>query len=153
MATTTTNYGLTKPEGSDFYDVGVQNDNMDIIDKQMKANAKDIAQLNSDMERTDFNITFLNSDYNFYGKSYEENGKVYINGNFHCISPSVGIKTCAFIPEGFRPTISTGSAAYTDDDVNFNNIGGIKIDKTGDITLYFPTEYSRRLYVSIVYDC
>ena len=48
MATTTTNYGLTKPEGSDFYDIGVQNDNMDIIDKQMKANAKDIAQLNSD---------------------------------------------------------------------------------------------------------
>lgn len=48
MATTTTNYGLTKPEGSDFYDIGAQNDNMDIIDKQMKANAKDIAQLNSD---------------------------------------------------------------------------------------------------------
>ena len=48
MATTTTNYGLTKPEGSDFYDIGVQNDNMDIIDKQMKANAKDIVQLNSD---------------------------------------------------------------------------------------------------------
>ena len=50
MATTTTNYGLTKPEGSDFYDIGVQNDNMDIIDKQMKANAKDIAQLNSDLK-------------------------------------------------------------------------------------------------------
>lgn len=49
MATTTTNYGLTKPEGSDFYDIGVQNDNMDIIDKQMKANAKDIAQLNSEL--------------------------------------------------------------------------------------------------------
>ena len=48
MATKTINYGLTKPEGSDFYDIGVQNDNMDIIDKQMKANAKDIAQLNSD---------------------------------------------------------------------------------------------------------
>ena len=50
MATKTTNYGLTKPEGSDFYDIGVQNDNMDIIDKQMKANAKDIAQLNSDYD-------------------------------------------------------------------------------------------------------
>ena len=52
MATKTTNYGLTKPEGSDFYDIGVQNDNMDIIDKQMKANAKDIAQLNSDLKNT-----------------------------------------------------------------------------------------------------
>ena len=49
MATKTTNYGLTKPEGSDFYDIGVQNDNMDIIDKQMKANANDIAQLNSEL--------------------------------------------------------------------------------------------------------
>ena len=57
MATTTTNYGLTKPEGSDFYDIGVQNDNMDIIDKQMKANAKDIAQLNSDLNnRIEFTI-------------------------------------------------------------------------------------------------
>lgn len=50
MATKTTNYGLTKPEGSDFYDIGVQNDNMDIIDKQMKANANGIKQLNSDMK-------------------------------------------------------------------------------------------------------
>ena len=48
MATKTTNYGLIKPDGADFYDVDVQNDNMDIIDKQMKANANDIAQLNSD---------------------------------------------------------------------------------------------------------
>lgn len=49
MATKTTNYGLTKPDGADFYDVDVQNDNMDIIDKQMKANANDIAQLNSEI--------------------------------------------------------------------------------------------------------
>ena len=48
MATKTTNYGLIKPDGADFYDVDVQNDNMDIIDKQMKANANDIEQLNSD---------------------------------------------------------------------------------------------------------
>ena len=50
MATKTTSYGLTKPDGADFYDVDVQNDNMDIIDKQMKANANDIAQLNSDLK-------------------------------------------------------------------------------------------------------
>ena len=50
MVTKTTNYGLTKPDGADFYDVDVQNDNMDIIDKQMKANANDIAQLNSDYD-------------------------------------------------------------------------------------------------------
>ena len=57
MATKTTNYGLTKPDGADFYDVDVQNDNMDIIDKQMKANANDIAQLNS--ERAFYQKYFL----------------------------------------------------------------------------------------------
>ena len=66
MATKTTNYGLTKPEGSDFYDIGVQNDNMDIIDKQMKANANDIAQLNSDLNnRIEFTITSIDSKYAF----------------------------------------------------------------------------------------
>ena len=48
MATKTKNYGLEKPDGTDFYDVDVQNSNMDIIDKQMKANANAITQLNSD---------------------------------------------------------------------------------------------------------
>ena len=48
MATKTTNYGLEKPDGTDFYDVDVQNSNMDIIDKQMKANANAITQLNPD---------------------------------------------------------------------------------------------------------
>ena len=50
MATKTTHYGLEKPDGTDFYDVDVQNSNMDIIDKQMKANANAITQLNSDYD-------------------------------------------------------------------------------------------------------
>ena len=153
MATKTTNYGLTKPDGADFYDVDVQNDNMDIIDKQMKANANDIAQLNSDLNnRIEFTITSIDSKYAFTGNSYKHNGKVYINGYFHCNSPSVGITTCFFVPEGFRPKIKCGSACYTDDDVNFNNIGAVKIDTNGDTTIYFPTVYSTCVYTSIVYD-
>ena len=153
MATKTTNYGLTKPDGADFYDVDVQNDNMDIIDKQMKANANGIEQLNSDLNnRIEFTITSIDSKYAFTGNSYKYNGKVYINGYFHCNSPSVGITTCFFVPEGFRPKIKCGSACYTDDDVNFNNIGAVKIDTNGDITIYFPTVYSRCVYTSIVYD-
>lgn len=64
MATKTTNYGLTKPEGSDFYDIGVQNDNMNIIDKQMKANAKDIAQLNSDKEYKTYSTDGISIEIN-----------------------------------------------------------------------------------------
>ena len=43
MAETTPNYGLTKPLASEFYDIGVQNENMDKIDQALKAVA-DAAQ-------------------------------------------------------------------------------------------------------------
>jgi len=45
MANKTTNYKLTKPLESEFYDVGVQNENMDKIDAQMKANEDAIEAL------------------------------------------------------------------------------------------------------------
>lgn len=38
MATQTTNYKLKKPDQSDFYDVKDFNDNMDIVDKELKNN-------------------------------------------------------------------------------------------------------------------
>ena len=45
MANKTTNYKLTKPLESEFYDVGVQNENMDKIDTQMKTNADAVEAL------------------------------------------------------------------------------------------------------------
>ena len=47
MATTTTNYGLTKPAGTDKYDISVFNGNADKIDAQMKANANAAATAKS----------------------------------------------------------------------------------------------------------
>lgn len=44
MATNTTNYNLVKPANGDYYDISVQNGNMDIIDARMKANADAIAE-------------------------------------------------------------------------------------------------------------
>jgi hypothetical protein len=43
MATTTPNYGLTKPATTDYYNISVPNANMDIIDTQMKTNATAIS--------------------------------------------------------------------------------------------------------------
>lgn len=37
MSTKTTNYNLVKPDASEFYDVGVPNGNMDIIDQNLKS--------------------------------------------------------------------------------------------------------------------
>ena len=45
MANQTENYKLTKPLASEFYDVEVQNGNMDKIDAQMKTNADGIKDL------------------------------------------------------------------------------------------------------------
>lgn len=39
MANKTTNYGLTKPLPEEFYDINVQNNNMDIIDTELKNRA------------------------------------------------------------------------------------------------------------------
>ena len=47
MATTTTNYSLTKPAGTDKYDISVFNNNADKIDAQMKANANAAATAKS----------------------------------------------------------------------------------------------------------
>ena len=63
-------------------------------------------QLNSDLNnRIEFTITSIDSKYAFTGNSYKHNGKVYINGYFHCNSPSVGITTCFFVPEGINRII------------------------------------------------
>ena len=50
MANKTENYELTKPLASEFYNVEVQNNNMDIIDAQMKANADAITALQDGQE-------------------------------------------------------------------------------------------------------
>ena len=56
MANKTTNYKLTKPLESEFYDVGVQNENMDKIDTQMKANAKFVL---ANLDKTSKLILFI----------------------------------------------------------------------------------------------
>jgi hypothetical protein len=41
----TTNYNLKKPESTDFYNVDDSNDNMDIIDTEMKSQSDKITTL------------------------------------------------------------------------------------------------------------
>lgn len=51
MATNTENYNLTKPSNEDFYDVQVQNDNMDIIDAKLKSLSDDIVTASADAKK------------------------------------------------------------------------------------------------------
>ena len=47
MATRTRNYNLIKPEGTDLVNIDDLNDNFDIIDTQLKANADGLANVQS----------------------------------------------------------------------------------------------------------
>jgi len=49
MPTKTTNYGLVKPTPEEYYNVEIQNANMDIIDTQIKADADNISALNTSL--------------------------------------------------------------------------------------------------------
>lgn len=51
MADKTTNYNLTKPSAEDFYDVDVQNGNMDTLDAALHAHESDTAKHNSATEK------------------------------------------------------------------------------------------------------
>ncbi|QHI72905.1 hypothetical protein [Aminipila terrae] len=52
MATTTTNYGLTKPAATEYYDIEIQNSNMDKIDTQMKQNADNMLKKDGSVQMT-----------------------------------------------------------------------------------------------------
>ena len=78
MATQTTNYKLTKPASTDFYDVEVQNENMDIIDNQLKKNQEEInnktienmgafGYIGALKEGTDLNSLLTTGSYTFTG--------------------------------------------------------------------------------------
>lgn len=111
-----------------------------------------LSQQNGKTEKENFSFTFSSDNYSFSGSTYKENERVYINGYFHNDNPKAGYVTCAFVPSGFRPKHTTGSAGYTDDGGIYNQVAGIKINANGDITIGYPTNYSMYVYVSIVYD-
>ncbi len=52
MATETINYGLVKPAGNEYYDVGIQNGNMDRIDAALKGNKEAIEEVGSQLAAT-----------------------------------------------------------------------------------------------------
>lgn len=51
MPNYTANYNLQKPTPEEFYDVGVQNNNMDVIDGAVKGVEDDLASLGADLEQ------------------------------------------------------------------------------------------------------
>lgn len=57
MPNYTANYNLQKPTPEEFYDVGVQNNNMDVIDGVVKGVEDDLASLGADLEQHKLDYT------------------------------------------------------------------------------------------------
>lgn len=103
MATTTNNLGLTKPAGSENYDVTVFGSNFQKIDDKLAAN--------TGMQRINY------SGDNSY-VSYQKIGHIVIVTVFHKASvatlASWGTLTIGTIPSGYRPPFSMVERAITD---------------------------------------
>lgn len=76
MPNTTTNYGLTKPLPEEFYDIGVHNDNMDIVDAELKKRATldDDGKIHSDQlpEITSSKTTIVTLTANGWSQGSDE---------------------------------------------------------------------------------
>lgn len=67
MATQTTNYGFTLPNYNEIADIDVINENMDLIDKQMKRNADGVVQAKSIVsDAYSGSLTYNVGDYCIY---------------------------------------------------------------------------------------
>lgn len=70
MATKTTNYKLTKPDSTDFYDVAEFNGNMDIMDAAIKGIADLTNNLSDKIDNLDFSVDIMvGATWNTAGKS------------------------------------------------------------------------------------
>ena len=108
MATKTPNYKLNKPAQTDFYDVDVQNENMDIID----------AALEKKVETEDFeeykDSSIVGED-GVHGIRYYD-GQLQVDdgsGNWNTASSGVEIEVDITVPTGSAVTATDGTTTLT----------------------------------------
>lgn len=102
MANYTTNYNLKKPLGSELYNVAVQNENMDLIDAAMKANADAIA-------KDEEGIAYRLGNTNTTGATLAVGTYVYVTGNTNGVSNGMYKVTTAIAANGSLTTSNLGS--------------------------------------------
>lgn len=54
MATNTTNYNLVKPSENEYYDININNSNLDIIDTEIKKINDTLSSVSTDAKSTSF---------------------------------------------------------------------------------------------------
>ena len=135
MATTTTNYGLTKPATTDNYDIGVFNGNADIADAQMKADhdlaAAAVQSATLGGTAVPKSGTVLQIPY----PTAAQVGAIPTNGNagsvngvvFHPSTARPGGISTGYV-YGFQSGEDTNSYVRADSNINSGTVGGYSFE-------------------------
>lgn len=104
MPNLTTNLGLKKPLESEFYDISVQNENLDIIDFNINQNETDIEALNTEITGAKSGIVgtlkqSLDEQY-IKGTSAKPFSDIYISNVLNLGTSSVGTSGYSKLPNG-----------------------------------------------------
>ena len=112
MADKTTNYNLTKPSGEDFYDVKVQNDNMDIIDGQLKGLHDNLDSVDTQLQTVNDNANNLSTEVN----------ETKINLNKHLGESNPHGITASTVGLGNVPNVATNDQTPTYEETAYASI-------------------------------
>ncbi|AVK85258.1 hypothetical protein C3943_17845 [Lysinibacillus sp. B2A1] len=133
MAEQTPNYNLTKPDIYEFYDVEVQNNNMDIIDAALKNSEQQLAE---HLEDITWHEAILMNGWqgNFkYGLDKHNNLHIRISINEGVTEHGTNIAT---LPEGYRPETYYAIVCDTKTTVDKSNVVTIGVNSDGRVAIY-----------------
>ena len=142
----TTNYGLKKPEKTDFYDVNVQNENMDTIDEKLKeleeGGGGDVSTVRYVSDEADENFDWVqvkDAEGNWINdhRAYTQRRDLYMTsaneGNFEAYAGNISGSTVS----SRLPTLTLGSEMVVTLSLSNNEMGqGVAISDLIDLSRY-----------------
>ena len=123
----TTNYDLNKPAQTDFYDVDVQNENMDKIDDALSGKVDKIS--GKGLSANDYNATDKAKVDNLPSDTSTELGKKVNNQTFENHTNNTNIHTTSTEKEKWNKAISKVTGATSGNFASFDSEGGVADSK------------------------
>ena len=123
----TTNYDLNKPAQTDFYDVDVQNENMDKIDDALSGKVDKIS--GKGLSANDYNATDKAKVDNLPSDTTTELGKKVNNQTFENHTNNTNIHTTSTEKEKWNKAISKVTGATSGNFASFDSEGGVADSK------------------------
>lgn len=137
MATTTTNYGWTKPSYEDDADIMVINDTIDDIDAQMKSNENNISKITPIVSTVEHTATQTTDYEQVTGLTYTLAAGKTANFNVSAINQRAAIRGIKIATGTTLSDANTVAISETSANYRALNCGGIYTNTgSSDVTLY-----------------